>query len=345
MSIAVAGGATILITLNGRPIDSLLQASLTASNCFSADSFSLTFAVGACAVEDLDFWAAISTAYVEVSAATDEGLMAQVLITGMVDTTHIDPIQRTVVVEGRDLSSSMIDSYRQQEFINQTASEVVSTIAQSHGLSVQVVATSDNVGRYYGDGYTRLSLGQFSRLRSDWDLVVQLARENRFDVFVSGTTLFFQPPTTAANAPVLIAASDVRRIRVERTLSIAPSASARVQSWNSHSMAAYDSNSADDVASPTRNLSQIGNPAFLFPASNFTLTQVTNSANRYTAELNHLAEALYLEMPWDFSLGPRQTILLCGTDSRLDKIYQIDNIERHYSSKSGSTQSIRAVAI
>ena len=114
----------------------------------------------------------------------------------------------------------MIDAYRQQDFVNQTASEVVSSIAQYHGLTPVVTATSGSVGRYYGDGFTRLSLGQFSRIRSDWDLVVELARENGFDVFVQGATLYFQPANPMNAMPVHLALQEVKTIRFQQALTI-----------------------------------------------------------------------------------------------------------------------------
>ncbi len=169
----------------------LLRASIATTNCFSADTYSLTFAIGG--PENIAFWSTISSAYLEVTAVASSmlGPTYYNLISGMADTIHVDPIHRTVGVEGRDLSSSLVDSYRQQDFVNQSASEIVSTIAQYHGLKPVVTATSGTVGRYYGDGYTKLSLGQFSSLQSDWDLVVQLARQNNFDVFVEKSVTLF----------------------------------------------------------------------------------------------------------------------------------------------------------
>ena len=158
------------ISINGRPVRGLLRASITNTNCFSADTFSLTFTMNAEGPEDIAFWSVIPAALVEVRAATSNTYSPsyQSLITGMADSIHIDPVRGTVGIEGRDLSASMIDSYRQQDFVNQTASEIVATIASYHGLQPIVVPTSDNIGRYYADGYTKVSLGQFSRFRSDW---------------------------------------------------------------------------------------------------------------------------------------------------------------------------------
>jgi len=335
MTSTMVGGAGIGISVNGIQIQGLLHASFATTNCFSADTFALTFALGSSPLSDIGFWSAASLAYVEVSTITSN----EILITGMVDSILIDPVLATVAIEGRDLSASMIDSYRQQDFVNQTASEVVSAIAGYHGLDAAVSPTTGNVGRYYGDGYTRLSLGRFSRLRSDWDLVVQLARENGFDVFVSGTMLFFQPSTQANSETVPLATSNVQRLRIERALSITASTTARVQSWNSQNMASYDSNSAAAQSTATP-----GDQAFLFSSSNLTSQQVTDAAGRYTSELNRLASMLHVDMPWDLTLTPRTVVLLQGTNSVLDTTYRIDSIERHFNSKSGSTQSVRAAA-
>jgi hypothetical protein len=48
-------------------------------------------------------------------------------------------------------------------------------------------------------------------------------------------------------------------------------------------------------------------------------------------------------MPWDLTLSPRAQILIDETNSLFDATYKVDNIERHYSTTSGSSQIIRAV--
>jgi hypothetical protein len=342
---AATDGMAFQIALNGSPIQGLLHASIVTSNCFSSDSYSLTLAMGPSPLADIAFWSSLSTAYVEIGATTASEPNPQSLISGMIDSIHVDPIRGIVSIEGRDLSSSMIDAYRQQDFVNQTASEVASSIALHHGLTPVVTATSGSVGRYYGDGYTRLSLGQFSRLRSDWDLMVQLARENGFDVFVQGGRLFFQPSTSSGATQVHIRLGDVRTIHFERTLAIPSSATARVQTWNSQNMASYASNGPGEGASAAQNPSATNNQPYLFSASNFTSQQVTDSAGRYAAELSRLGILLHIEMPWDLALSPRTEILIDETNSLFDTIYRIETIERHYSTISGSSQIIRAVIV
>jgi hypothetical protein len=335
----------VRVAINGSQVEGLLHASIVTSNCFSADSFALTFAVGLSPLDDIVFWSSVSSAYVEIDVTTLYEPAPFRLISGLIDALHVDPIQRTVSIEGRDLSSSMIDGYRQQDFVNQTASEVVSTIAQNHGLTPVVTATSGSVGRYYGDGYTRLSLGQFSRLRSDWDLVVQLARENGFDVFVQGSSLYFRPSASSAGIPVYIAFRDVKAMRFEQTLTIASNKTARVQSWDSQNMASYGSNSSGDGTDTVALNSAPSDQPFLFSGSNLTSQQVTDSAGRYAAELGRLGTVLHIEMPWNLTISPRTEILINETGSVFDAIYEVDHIERHYSTTTGSTQILRAVFI
>ena len=134
---------------------------------------------------------------------------------------------------------------------------------------------------------------------------------------------------------------DVQSARVQRNLSINGATAARVQSWNSQNMAAYDSVSSGGGPIGNQGSSTVNLP-FLFSGANYTSQQVTDSANRYTAELGRLSTVLNLDMPWDLSLSPRATILLNDTHSLFDTTYLIDSIERHYSPTSGSKQLVRA---
>lgn len=331
------------IVVDGKTVEGLLHVSIVTSNCFSSDRYSLTFAMGPPPLCDISYWSDLSSAYVTVSVITDSQPVPQGLISGMVDMVHIDPVNGMVTLEGRDLSSCLIDAYRQQDFVNQTASEVVSAIASNHGLTPVITATSSIVGRYYGDGYTRLSLGQYSRLRSDWDVVVELARENSFDVFVQGTSLFFQPSLTPDNLPVPVYLRDIKSMRFECALNLASGPTARVQSWNSQNMASYDSDLSQEGSNATANIPNM--QPFLFCGSNFTSQQSTDSAARYAAELSHLNTVLEIEMPWNLQLVPRTVIMIKETNSSLDKSYIIDSIERRYSTTAGSIQVVRAAAI
>src|SRR3978361_2074926 len=241
MAIVQADRQNLRVFIDGMQILGLFRAAIARTNCFSADTFALTFVMGIEPLHDIKFWSAVSSAFVEVFITDRYRSDDLSLISGHVDNIFVNPVESVVAIEGRDLSSLMIDSYRQQDFVNQTASEIVSAIALQHGLAPTVVSTTGSVGRYYDDGYTKLSLGQFSRLRSDWDLVVQLARQNGFDPFVGGRSLFFRPTNIALNTVFPLSVRDVRSVRIERSLNIRKNTAAKVRSWDSQYMKAYES--------------------------------------------------------------------------------------------------------
>ncbi len=329
----------IQVTIDGTPIYGLLRASIVATNSFCADTYVLTFAIGAQPQNDIGFWASVTSGIVTVSAGQTSpyGPIYNPLITGIIDAIGVDPVHGVATVEGRDLSGRLVDCYRQQDFVNQTASEIVATIAQYHGLPPQVAATEGNVGRYYADGYTKLSLGQYSRLQSDWDLIVELAREAAFDVYVQGTSLYFQPQTVPMGVPIGLSLHQVQGLFIERNVNVSLNATAQVQSWNSRDMASYSS-------LPNQQTGPASLP-FLFSGSNYTSQQVTNSMSQYGAELARLATTLRIEMPWNPALTPRTIIVLSGTNSVLDRAYRIDSVESRFSGASGSEQTIFACQI
>lgn len=335
----------LAVTIDGFEVSGLLAATFTSTNSFSADSYSLTFAMGAPLLQDIYYWSTLSSGCVNVLAGNVVGSLQVSLITGMIDRVCVDAIRGTASIDGRDLSASLVDSYRQADFVNQTASEVVATIANRYGLEAVVTPTSGNIGRYFGEGYTRLSTGLYSRLRSDWDLVVQLARENDFDAFVQGSCLYFQPAVTIPPDVVSITPDDLVSLRLERSLAVASNATVRMQSWNCQNMVPYTSGTASPAVTAAASSASSDDRPYLFSASNLTSAQVTQYASRYAAEISRLQTTLLLEMPWNLGLAPRTGLMLSQTESPLDGLYRIESVERRYNSVIGSTQSVKAVPV
>jgi hypothetical protein len=332
----------LCVSINNTPVPGLLQANITTSNYFSADSFSLVFALTEISLSCLTSWVDLSAPLVTVADASSP--ISTDLISGAADSLIIDPIFRTILIEGRDLSARLIDSYSQRDYVNQTASEIVETIALNHGLITRATATSGNVGRYFGDGFTKLSLGQFSRMRSDWDLVAQLARERNFDAFVEGATLVFQPAANASGIAVQICPGDVTAMRLERNLAIEPGANVSVQSWNSQQMAAYCATPSGTSSAASSGVTAANPQGYLFSRSNLTSSQTDVAQLQYSNEVGRLRTILHVDMPLNLEISARSLVLLQDTDTSFDGLYQVDNIERRYSSTTGSSQTFRAVS-
>lgn len=328
---------SVTLVIDGQPVSGLLRATVHSTNCYDADSFSFTLALGPPPLTAVPYWASVSAATVEIVVTT--GSLSDVLMIGVVDVAHIDPLRGTVTVEGRDLSARLIDSYWRQDFVNQTASEVVTAIALQYGLVPVVTPTAGSVGRYYGDGYTKLSLGQFSKFRSNWDVVVQLARDNGFDAFVDGWNLHFQPASTQSAIPIPLSLADVSKLNIECIKTVPNNPVLCVQSWNSQDMVAYANTGQSSVATPGTS-----NP-FLFTSANMTAEQVEASTVRLAAELRRLRIVVGIEVPWTPNISPRSVIILTGTNSDFDTTYLVDSIESHFCTTTGSIQRIRAISL
>ena len=248
----------------------------------------------------------------------------------MADSIIWDWFQGTVKIEGRDLSSLLIDSSPQQDFVNQTATEIVTAIAQKHSLSPVVSGTQGNSGRFFGSDFTRLSLTRFSRIRSEWDLVVQLARECQFDIYVMGTSLYFQPANSSDDTPLVITPRDLASLKINQTLWINSNPTVNVISWNSQDMKSYGS----DITS-TGTVSP-----YVFGGTNLTALQVTGDTSRYVEELLRLRINLTVETTQFNTINPRNTAYLDGFAATLDGLYQINSINQTYSSSRGFKQII-----
>ena len=76
MSIGSTDTMEVQVSINGDQMPGLLRASIATTNCFSADTYSLTFAIGG--PENIAFWSTISSAYLEVTAVASSCLVRHI---------------------------------------------------------------------------------------------------------------------------------------------------------------------------------------------------------------------------------------------------------------------------
>jgi hypothetical protein len=124
----------------------------------SADTFSVTFAASRLPDDFDEAWFSEQTdMYAEIrigvppdpSSWTPEDLPPP-WIYGRVDKIKYCPFKRTVSIDGRDLSALLIDSKTTEKFQNMTASQVATLLANRHGLTPVVTATSTPIGNHDG---------------------------------------------------------------------------------------------------------------------------------------------------------------------------------------------------
>ncbi len=328
----------ILALVNGNRIAGVIRAEVSSNSHYAADCFSVWATVdpGSSSVEPA--WLVSSSLVVELRFSLD-GISFTSLIQGQVDNVAVDAVRRTVRLDGRDLSASLIEARTQETFSNRTASEIAAILASRHGLSAEVTPTTTPVGRYYHDQHDRITLNQFSRATTEWDLLVFLARHEGFSVFVSGTTLYFQPALQDFASATLVQTTDFIDLRLKRSLTLARDIMVTVKSWNSRLQSTF----MQSVVSSLVDGEYYGSlQNYVLVRPNLTPDQALKLAQQRITELTVHERVIEATMPADLVLTPRSVLNLYGTNSDFDQLYFIDTIERNMSIGGGFIQRLRA---
>lgn len=334
---------SVQLIANGRQMDGIIAARVHSTSYFSADYFELTLALDS----DRLFWVEATPVDVDVRLRPDASDNYVSVLQGRVDALRLDALARLARLEGRDYASSLIDSVVSETFSNRTASEIVTLLAQRHGLQPAVVPTTETIGRYYQDGRDAVMLDAFSGRASEWDLLAYLAQHEGYDLFVSGTTLNFLPASAPPASSCVLTPADVIELRLERNLPFDGDVTIAVKTWNSRLHAA-DVRVATRIGGATpRN---IGVPTcegrnYILIRPNLTSDAAQRLAERRLAEVCTHGSSIDLTMPGEMTLMPRSVFVLTGTGTDFDRPYRIDVVDRRISSHSGFMQRIRASSI
>jgi hypothetical protein len=333
------------ILTDGTPIQGVVEAEVHSNNHYAADRFTATVAIGADLSTTAAYWASQTDILLDIQFSLDGGATYTSLIQGLIDNVSIDVLAGTLRVEGRDLTASMIDNRTQETFANRTSSEIATVFSRRHNLTMVITETTTPVGRYYQSEHDRVSLNQFSRSMTEWDLLVFLAGQEGFDVFVSGTSLYFQPTPTALAIPYVVTPALLQNLRMDRSLTLARDIVVTVKSWNSRQQNAFtqtvrSSGRTGAGAAATR---QAGPPQhYVFVRPNLTMNDALKLAQQKAAEITQHERVWEATMPGDLTLDPRSIIQLTGTATDFDQTYFVDMIDRHLSVDGGFVQRLRA---
>jgi phage protein D len=333
---------SIRLLANGTPIAGVVDVDVIANNHFAADRFHARIALGADQMSPASFWASATGILIDIRLSLD-GATFQSVIQGLADSVTLDPVVGLVRLEGRSLTAALIETRSMEAFANRTSSEIATLVAQRHGLTPEVTATSTPVGRYYQDEHDRVTLGLFSRAISEWDQLVFLARHEGFDVFVQGTSLFFTPPQPPTG-PYVLQPTDLLDLRLERSLTLARDIEVTVKSWNSRQKSAFSqtARATGGRLSASSRSGALPPQRYVVVRPNLTPDEALQLAQRRLAELTRHERIVAATMPGELSLTPRSQISLLGTGTDFDQTYFIDVIERSLGSHGGFTQRIRA---
>jgi phage protein D len=336
---------TASVLANGEVLPGLIDVEVISNNHFSADRFSASFALNADVAIGGNFWSSALDISIEVMFSVNATSFAS-FITGTVDTVSINVIKGLVSVSGRDFSAQLLETKIEETFSNYTSSEIASLLATRHGLIPNIAQTTTVVGRYYQDEHDRITLGQFSRTTTEWDLLVFLALQEGFDLSVTGTTLNFGPANSTTQAPYPISPADCIDMKLGRCLTLAQGIGVTVKSWNSRRRSAFAQTVTGtcntDTASTGTNGGGARSQQFVFMRPNLTEVQALNFAHSKLNDLAMHERTVEFTLPGDLSLTPNRQLVLVGTGTEFDQAYRIDVVESRLNLNEGFTQRVRA---
>lgn len=335
---------------DGQLLAGCVSAEIEQNSFYSCDHFHLEFAASA---SQFGWWDMEPPLVLDIQISNDQGNSWTPILTGEVDEINMNWEGGTLTMQGRDLSSRLVETKTQMAFVNQTSSQIIENFASEHGILTQITPTTTLVGRYYESDHVEGSLDQFARTTTEWDFAVYLAQREGFDVFTSGRTLFFQPITPPNADPFVIRwtpPSPIPRLntvtlRCKRSLTLAKDIEVWVRSWGSQQGRAFTkrtraAGTKASAASASSAKGAVTTQRYVFVKPNLTEQDAQAMANQLAVDLTKHERVVSVEMPGELVLTPRSLVRLEGTGSSFDQTYYIDSISRAISFE-GFTQSIR----
>lgn len=326
------------------------------SNAFhEADTFEIELAVKDLqAPHDLAWFCDQSTMSMEIFAGfpADPNNVSEadltLLIKGNVDTLDFDPIGRTIRLNGRDLTSLLIDAKTTEKWQTQTASQIASTLASRHGLTPVVTATSTPVGRYYQIDHVSMTSTD-----TEWELLTWLATQEGFVVYVKGDELHFEPkPDPADVVPLEIEWEEpddeygfhrapIVRIGFQRTLTVGKGVIVQVRSWNQKQKTGFTATYPTSHAKGIKPGSA-SSPAqvYSYVIGNLTQEQALQRAQALYNEIIRHEMRFNASMPADLETSSTSMVKVSRTGTAFDQLYYVDSVARSMSNGGGFTMDL-----
>ena len=338
--------ASVIVNQNS-VLTGVIDVEVTNASHFAADTFRLTASIAKLPLGlTPTYWGDSVGDELEIFAGTDSTTgQTSSLIYGQVDDVDVDLVQQTITLTGRDLSARFLDVKTAEHFQDQKASDIATTLATRHGMKASVTPTTQRVGGYYEYYHSRMNKDQ-----SEWDLLVFLAEQEGYDLWVSGQTLNFQPPVPLTADPYVLLWSDqgqgdfssnMTDIKLRRSETLAKDVIVKVQSWNQAQEKVVTAENHRNQASKSQRVG--GNAQiYTFYPPNLNKEQADKWAAAKAEDITKHERVITGSMPGDSLLTNRSLIKLVGTKTSWDQFYNLDTVTRRISAKIGYTMDFRA---
>ena len=319
----------IRATLSGVNLPGVLSAEIDSNNHFAADRFRVRFA-GSVVPQSLLHMAG---GEIEIEIGLNNQWLSCVI--GNIDTVSSDPTQGVVDIEGRDLSSQLIETQIDETFANRTSSEIAELFGSRHGLAVLADQTQTPIGRYYQSEHDRVNLGQLAKTTTEWDLLASLAVREGFDLFMIGRVLRFGLPLVTG--ALEIGLGDCLSLQFGHCVSLARPIDVSVKSWNSKTGVTV----IGQVISP--GIGPVWERRITRP--NLSSADAQSQAQKVVDDLKRHEWTASLTMPGELILTARSAVLIRDTNTVWDRLYGVSQISRRLDVKHGFTQSLNLQGI
>lgn len=345
-------GASLPTLTSSVPMEGVVSASVDPKNQFEAATWSIEANLDPSYALNASWWSQQGKVIVTIQVGTEDqtGAISGVhpLLVGIVDDYEISEDESSISLSGRDLAALLIDTKTAETYSNQTASEIATAIARQWGLTPIVTPTTALAGSYYQIDTTTTGLGAFSHDITQWDLLIYLAQQAGYDMFVEGWNLYFQPRATSSDTPYLvewsrgedgIPNSNVIGLKLRHSLTLAKGVSVTIKSYSSilgkvTSARAQDPNYSGGAGAGTQD--------YVFYVPNLSSQEAQALANQRYADITRHLRTITFSAPGDTVLNPRSVIQLSGTQTAFDGFYYPDEIRLELSMDGGFSMGVEA---
>ena len=348
MSASLSPSARFLI--GGVPCASLTEIETEATSYRRAGTFRALIALHPADAGVQSLLAGAGTSGLPVSltlAGSDAaGVATGASWSGIIDQSGYDVRSGLIEIEGRDDTARLVDLPVAAQFMNQTASDIIETLAAEAGLATSVAPTANLTGQFYQIDHSRSALGAYTRFASAWDLVSALADEAGCDAYVVSGTLFLVPSAQAYGtsrsidvASLLAGGSPIlTRLRFDKRPAIDAGIQVTGRSGNSRQKAvgaqSYSASAGAD------------NAKIVFVVPNATDETALAKATALYRDIARHGAAMSGDMAAGLDLAPRDLFSVTGTaGAAWDGVYVVDLVTRRLSARHGFEQSFVARAM
>lgn len=271
------------------------------------------------------------------------------MFSGITDFLSHDMVTDTIELVGRDFTAYMIDTKTTEKWTNQLASDIAIKFAIKYGLIPKVVPTERKAGTLYDNNHTKLT-----DQSSEWNLLVWLAQQEGYEVYVNLSELHFEPKAEPMYYDLYWKYDhdkDLKwfsgpRLTFERDLSLAKDIKVRVESYNYKKnvkiTAEVESTRTKDKTVRRHTIPVGGVQTYVKYVPNKSKEQCLQLAQRWLRQItSHQVRMQIGRYPGDVILNPRHIVRMHGSEV-YDDNYYTESITRHLSMEEGFTMDIMA---